>query len=203
MDAIVLAGGAGSRLGGADKPDQRVGSATLLQRVVDAVRGLGPVDVNVDVDVDVAVVVVVGPERDGVDGVTWCREHPPGGGPVAAIAAGLPHTGSDELLVLAADLPWIAGAVAPLLAALTTGECAVLVDASGRRNPLASAWRREALVRALGRVERHAGARAFTLLDGVDVVDVPDPAGWGDDCDTPDDLARARLRDERLHGSTR
>ena len=192
MDAIVLAGGAGARLGGPNKPDQILGSATLLQHVVDAVRAAGTI-------------VVVGPVRDGIDNVSWCREEPAGGGPVAAIAAGLGRTEADEVLVLAADLPWIAGAVAPLLAALSSAECAVLVDATGHRNPLASAWQRPALLRALDSVGELAGARAFALLESVCVIDVADTAGWGEDCDTPDDLAHARARErhDRLHGSTR
>jgi molybdopterin-guanine dinucleotide biosynthesis protein A len=190
VDAIVLAGGAGSRLGGADKPDQLVGTASLLQRVVAAVRGA-------------RTIVVVGPERAGIPGVTWCREQPPGGGPVAAIAAGLPQTTSGEVLVLAADLPWVAGAIDPLLAALADADCAVLVDAAGRRNPLASAWRRGALEGALDRVGSHAGARAFALLDGLPVAEVVDAGGWAEDCDTPNDLARAREREHRLHGSSR
>lgn len=181
MDAIVLAGGAGSRLGGPHKPDQLVGIASLLQRVVDAV----PTAVTI---------AVVGPQRPGVSGVRWCIEQPRGGGPVAAIAAGLAETADDPVLVLAADLPWIAGAIAPLLAAVRNAECAVLVDASGRRNPLAAAWRRPALERALGAIAEHCGARARALLEAVDVVEVLDEGGWGEDCDTPDDLARARSR---------
>jgi molybdopterin-guanine dinucleotide biosynthesis protein A len=187
VDAIVLAGGAGSRLGGTHKPDQLVGSATLLEHVVAAVHGSGTV-------------VVVGPERANIPGVTWCREQPPGGGPVAAIAAGLSHTQADDVLVLAADLPWVAGAIDPLLAALAGAQCAVLVDSAGRRNPLASAWRRPALVRALDRVSPHSGARASALLDGTTIAEVADAGGWGEDCDTPDDLARARRREHRLHG---
>ncbi|MEH6375729.1 NTP transferase domain-containing protein, partial [Streptomyces sp. KLMMK] len=35
-DAVVLAGGAARRLGGADKPTLRVGGRTLLDRVLEA-----------------------------------------------------------------------------------------------------------------------------------------------------------------------
>ena len=184
MDAIVLAGGAGRRLGGVDKPAQHVRGESMLERVVTAVG-------------DARLIAVVGPPRPGVDGVRWCREDPPGGGPVAAIAAGLQQTTAPTVVVLAADLPWVRGAVRPLLAALdsdVSAGCAVLTDASGRRNPLASAWRRRALDAALDAVAPHEGARAMTLLDRVRVVEVPDTGGWGDDCDTPADLARARSR---------
>jgi molybdopterin-guanine dinucleotide biosynthesis protein A len=181
MDAIVLAGGAARRLDGADKPAQVVAGRTLVEHVVAAVPEAG-------------VVVVVGPRRERPEGVRWAREEPPGAGPVAAIAAGLRLTTAGALLVLAGDLPWIHGAIAPLLAELDAHECAVLVDASGRRNPLASAWRRSALERSLARVGDPAGVPARALLEGVDVGAVADSGGWGEDCDTWDDLSRARAR---------
>jgi molybdopterin-guanine dinucleotide biosynthesis protein A len=181
MDAIVLAGGDARRLGGADKPGQRIGERTLLEHVVAAVP-------------TAASVVVVGPRRDVPRQVVWARENPPGGGPVAAVAAALPLTTADTVVLLAGDLPWIHGAIAPLLAELDAHECAVLVDAAGRRNPLASAWRRDALHRAVRAVGATAGAAAHALLDGVDVGEVADSGGWGEDCDTWDDLARARAR---------
>lgn len=40
-DAIVLAGGAAKRLGGADKPGVRVGGRALLDRVLGACTGAG------------------------------------------------------------------------------------------------------------------------------------------------------------------
>src|SRR6478672_494384 len=104
-DAIVLAGGAATRLGGAAKPQLTVGGRTLLARAVAAVPDAGRV-------------VVVGPRQPVDAPVVFCREEPPGGGPVAAIAAGLPHTSADVLVVLAADLPWVAPAVPLLVAAL-------------------------------------------------------------------------------------
>ena len=76
-DAVVLAGGAARRLGGADKPGVRVGGRALLDRVLAACAGAahhrggrptpGPPP---------------GPWR-------WAREDPPGGGPLAALDAGL------------------------------------------------------------------------------------------------------------------
>lgn len=196
MDAIVLAGGTGRRLGGLDKPAQLVGGQSLLARAVSAAR-------------DAGVIAVVGPPRPGIAGVRWCQEQPPGGGPVAAIAAGLAETSDATVLVLAADLPWADAAVQPLLAALQADAsgaavgCAVLTDAQGRRNPLASAWRRAALIAALEATRPHHGARASALLDAVGVVEVLDTGGWGEDCDTPADLARAQGRADTTNGRYR
>jgi len=75
--AVVLAGGRARRLGGVDKPATPVGGTPMLHRVLAAVAGAHPR-------------IVVGPHRGGLpDGVLQVREEPPGGGPVAAAAAGL------------------------------------------------------------------------------------------------------------------
>jgi molybdopterin-guanine dinucleotide biosynthesis protein A len=209
FDAIVLAGGAATRLGGADKPAIEVGGDTLLDRALAAVSAARRV-------------VVVGPPRPVPAGVRagrlmsgavragrlmsgavragrliWCREQPPGGGPVAAIAAGFGRTTADAVVVLAADLPWIAPAVPRLLAALGDADVAVLVDASGRRSYLAAAWRRTALRAALAATGGPAGVAARRLFDGVEVIEVLDSAGWAEDCDTWSDVERARRRADR------
>lgn len=179
FDAIVLAGGRARRLGGAAKPQLTVGGRSLLDAVVAAV-------------VDAGRTVVVGPEQPVARPVLWRREEPAGGGPVAAIAAGLPATSAAVVVVLAADLPQIAPAVPHLLAALPAAGVAVLSDVDGRANYLAAAWRRESLQQALAAVGRLDGAPMRVLVGAVPVVAVPDAGGWGRDCDTWDELARAR-----------
>ncbi|HJQ43612.1 MAG TPA: NTP transferase domain-containing protein [Jatrophihabitantaceae bacterium] len=190
FDAIVLAGGKAARLDGVDKPGLDIGGRTLLDRVIGAVRAAQRI-------------VVVGPRRADIDdtgdtgdtdAVIWCREDPPGGGPVAGIAAGLEHVTADHVLVLAADLPDIAGANAPLLDALRNADAAVLVDSTGRRNYLAAAWRTATLRARLDSIGQASGVAARSLFDGVTTAEVEDTAGWGTDCDTWDDVARARER---------
>jgi molybdopterin-guanine dinucleotide biosynthesis protein A len=182
-DAIVLAGGAGSRLGRPDKPQLEVGGQSLLDRVVAAVA-------------DAQHVVVVGPPQPVAGTVAFCREEPAGAGPVAAVAAGLPLTSADVVVVLAGDLPWIAPAVPALLAALPAAGVAMLADEDGRANYLAAAWRRRELAAALAALGDPAGASARSLIAAVPQVLVPDRGGWGRDCDTWDDLAQARARTE-------
>jgi molybdopterin-guanine dinucleotide biosynthesis protein A len=183
FDAIVLAGGAAARLGGADKPALDVGGSALLDHVLAAVA-------------DADRIVVVGPGRPAVVPVIWCREEPPGGGPVAALAAGLPHVEADVVLTLAADLPWIGPAVPVLLAALTgsTADCAALVDGAGRVNYLSAAWRRASLVRALTVLGEPTGAPMRGLVSTATLLEVPDEGSWGLDCDTWDDIDGARRR---------
>jgi molybdopterin-guanine dinucleotide biosynthesis protein A len=112
---------------------------------------------------------------------------------VAALAAALPLTAAPAVVVLAADLPWIAPAVAPLLAALQPSVDAAMLRAGDHLNYLAAAWHRRALIAALERVADPRGASMRTLVAAATVADVADP-GWGDDCDTWPDLARARDR---------
>ncbi|MET8525381.1 NTP transferase domain-containing protein [Micromonospora sp. NPDC005172] len=92
--AVVLAGGAARRMGGVDKPALPVGGRSMRDRVLAAVG-------------DAAPRVLVGPGGGVTDGVRVTREDPPGGGPVAATAAGLALLDPDTTLValLAADLP--------------------------------------------------------------------------------------------------
>lgn len=186
FDAIVLAGGGATRLAGADKPGLAVGGASLLEHVLAAVADAGRI-------------VVVALPRPVSRAVIWCREQPAGGGPVAALAAAVPHIGAGAVLTLAADLPWIAPAVPVLLTALAdpAADCAALLDDDGRVNYLAAVWRRASLIRALASVGDPHGAAMRELVSAAAMVEVPDAGGWGLDCDTWDDLAGARRRVRR------
>jgi molybdopterin-guanine dinucleotide biosynthesis protein A len=187
-DAVVLAGGAARRLGGADKPGLSVGGTSLLERVLAAVA-------------DARRTVVVGPERATARPVRWTREEPPGGGPVAGLAAGLSETTSPVVLLLATDLPFLgSGTVHGLLEALEPGvDAAMAVDADGRDQPLLAAYRVDALRDALARnaPEGFAGVPLRRVLGGLAIRRVPDPEAASFDCDTWEDLAQARARSER------
>jgi molybdenum cofactor guanylyltransferase len=188
--AIVLAGGAGRRLGGTAKPALPVAGHSMLDRVLRAVAGAAPV-------------VVVG--RAPVDlpaGVRTTLEDPPGSGPVAATAAGmalLPHD-VDRVALVAADLPFL---TPPALARLghqldtSTVDGALYVDGDGRRQLLCGLWRTAPLRMALERLTAErglAGASMRALLAELDVREVawtePGPPPWFD-CDTDEDLRQA------------
>lgn len=187
-DAVVAAGGAGSRLGGVDKPALTVGGRPLLDRVIAACP-------------DARRVLVVGPERPTERaGVRWLREDPPGGGPVAAVAAALPAVTAPRVLLLAADLPFLDTAtVRRLLAALDEPDRdgALLTDATGRDQPLAAAYRTAALRTALTALGAPAGRPLRRLLAGLRLARLPDPAHASFDCDTWADLAEARDREAK------
>lgn len=179
---VVLAGGAASRLSGVDKPMLEVDGIPLLHKAIAALEGA----------VDV---VVVGPRRAGLPQVRWAREEPPGGGPVAALAAGLAALGplapEGDVAVLAADLPGVsASTVSRLRAARGDADGAVLVDGTGQRQWLTGVW----LARSLQRVlpAEPAGHSLHRTLSALAVVEVEAQPGEATDVDTPADLERAR-----------
>jgi molybdopterin-guanine dinucleotide biosynthesis protein A len=197
LEAVVLAGGSGRRLGGADKPAIEVGGTSLLERVLEAVAAAGA-----------AGIVVVGPVRPlrNAPELVWTREDPPGAGPVAALAAGLAAGarsggGSDpapgrRVAVLAADLPFLdAATLTALRAAGRPGSGAVLLDDAGRPQWLVGVWDRPALLAALTGAAPRSSLRSVleplapTLVHPSGAAGAP-PVWW--DCDDPSDLETAR-----------
>ena len=204
FDAVVLAGGRSSRLGGTDKPGLVVGGQTLLGSVVSAMTSARA-----------GRVVVVGPERPAVPGtgaqdgcpLRYTREEPPGRGPVAALRCGLTEVSAPAVVLAAADLPFLRPAhVARLLAALAARALArpapaclapagaVALDAAGLLQWLVSAWPAAGLRDAL---DRYPGSSLRGLLAPLEPVLLPDETAAGQpppwlDCDTAEDLRLAR-----------
>ncbi|MFJ5191820.1 NTP transferase domain-containing protein [Streptomyces sp. NPDC088394] len=193
-DAIVLAGGAAKRLGGADKPGIRVGGRALLDRVLAACA-------------DASTTVVVGGRRSTVRPVVWTHEEPRGGGPLAALDAGLRRTTAERVLVLSADLPFLgAETVATLLAAAGQGQRdgALCTDQEGRDQPLVAVYRAEPLRRELALLAiEHGGLSGLPLrllTPELDLARVAADPLASFDCDTWEDIASARAR-IREHGA--
>lgn len=181
FDAVVLAGGRGSRLGGLSKADLVVRGERLLDRVLRAAAG-GRTRVVVG---DVAVPA----------GVLLTREDPPGTGPAAGLVAGLDAVRDPAAwtLVLACDLPDAPAAVGVLLAGASDdpgvdGWC--LTGSDGHLEWLLGLYRTDALhraARAYGDCRNRSvrGMLAPLSLAGVD----PGPASTAD-LDTWADHAR-------------
>lgn len=188
VHAVVLAGGSGERLGGVSKADIVLGGRRLLEMVLD---GLGPV-------VSGALVVVAPGSVEVPEGCRRTLEDPPGGGPLAGIAAGLDvlpePEGPDELvLVCGVDTPGIGALAGRLLRALgehPSGDGAVAVGGEPKpyRQYLEGLYRRDRLAGLLGRVRvRDRGvARTLRMLDLVEVLA---PVQQCRDVDSPEDLA--------------
>lgn len=193
-DAIVLAGGGARRLGGADKPALSVGGRTLLDRVLAACQ-------------DAARTIVVGPRRPTARPVHWTREHPQGGGPLAALDAGLQQSTAPTLLVLSADLPFLDRNTTTALRHTlteTTADAALLTDDNGRDQPLVAAYRAESLRRELALLATEHGTLASLplrlLTHELTLHRLPAATAAAFDCDTWEDLATARAR-IREHGN--
>lgn len=179
FDAIVVAGGRGLRLGGKDKPALELAGRSLLDIAIDAARAA-------------RAIVVVGPRRPAGRAVKWAREEPAGGGPLAALAAGLRALppGSGIVAVLAADLPAIeAGTIHALLRTIDEADGAVAVDSTGRAQPLLAAYRTAALRRALATIGQPHGQPMRRLLETLDLARL-EVGRAAEDIDTPGDLAR-------------
>ncbi|HEY7717658.1 MAG TPA: NTP transferase domain-containing protein [Pedococcus sp.] len=182
VTAVVLCGGAGRRFG-SDKTRAVLGDVTVLDALVSSLPGGWDV-------------LCVGPERPVErPAVRWTREDPPGGGPVAGVAAALREVRAPVTVLLGGDMPYAGPAASELAAALAadTGvEAVVGRDGDGTLQPLLAAYRTSALRAALP--PEPAGTPLRRLLDGLRVRAVSLPDGTSLDVDTPDDLERARPR---------
>ncbi|MGW0048275.1 NTP transferase domain-containing protein [Nocardia cyriacigeorgica] len=182
-DAIVLAGGRASRMGGVDKPAIVIGGRSMLNVALNAVAGCGQT-------------VVVGPHRPELDpAVHQVREVPPGAGPVAAIGAGLRALGAEvapRVVVLAADLPFLTEwAVADLLrrSDQSGADAVFAADESGRPQYLIGVWRRDALTARLSRLDSLVNQPMKALVPD-DTVMVR--LNGITDCDTDEEVRAAR-----------
>lgn len=177
LGAVLLAGGRGSRLGGADKAMLVAGGRSLLARALAAL--------------DRVEVVVVGPPRPGV---RTAREDPPRSGPAAAVLAGLGALPDvDEVLLLAVDVVGLPDAVPALLSGERGPDGTIAVDERGRDQWLLGVYRADALRRAATDLGVPAGASLRALLGGLRLHRLPLPAALTADVDTLDDALAAGI----------
>jgi molybdopterin-guanine dinucleotide biosynthesis protein A len=183
LGAVVLTGGTGARMDGADKAAIELDGVTLLERALSAT-------------VTAVEVVVVGEQVPATRPVTWTREDPPGGGPAAGLLAGLDRflRPPDLVAVLAVDMPLVTpGTFARLVDAVDGYDGAVLVDAGGRTQPLCAVYRRTALDRVRpGNREHEHGLPVFRLLAPLSLAQVPAVGREAVDVDTWRDLLELR-----------
>ncbi len=151
-DAIVLAGGRATRLGGASKADLVVDGHTLLERALAAVSDAARIVVVGDVEAPGAIVV---------------QESPRFGGPAAAIGAGLAEVTAPWVLLAACDQPFLHEALGPLLQA-RRGDGAVAVDESGHRQHLLCVASASALKAAAAAQPSLSGLAVHRLLAPLD-----------------------------------
>jgi molybdopterin-guanine dinucleotide biosynthesis protein A len=192
----ILAGGGGTRLGGAAKGLLAVGGVRIVDRVAAAVRAAAD-----------SVILVAGQPDAGswLPGVAAVADLRPGNGSLGGVHAALAAAGGGAALVVAWDMPFVSSALLARLRALGEEGAgrvdAVVPRAGGRREPLCAYY-----APACGAVAERgldAGDRRLNaLLDALRVryVDDAELAAFGDatllfaNVNTPDDLGRARAR---------
>ena len=180
LDLVIVLGGGDSQRLGHDKLAALLGEVTVLDTLL---AGLASALPGVPVS-------VVGPQRATLLPVTWCREEPVGGGPVAGLAVALPLDPDAVVAVVAGDQPFAAAALAPLGSALGSSDGAIGVDPSGRDQPLLSIYLAGPLRLAVG--AQPAGQSVRSMLSRLRVVRVPLEGRWCLDVDTAADLDAAR-----------
>lgn len=135
---VILTGGTGRRLGGLDK-------ATL------ALSGMSPLDRAIEI-ADGRRVVIVGPHAPVGSMVQSTREVPPGGGPAAAVAAGVDVLAAHGSL----EAP-VSGDRGSVFGSMAGGDL-IAVWAVDQIGVTTSTWRRLALAAASPREGGPAGA---------------------------------------------
>lgn len=187
---LILAGGEGRRLGGADKALLPFGGAPLLSRVQ------GRLDPQVE---GLALSANGDPERFAFSGLTVLGDAGPERlGPMAGVLAGLDWLhgqGATHLATVPVDLPFLPP---DLVARLSRAGDFAVAECGGRLHPTCTLWPlrlRDPLARALAAGERRIG-RWCAEAGAVRVVfpaATPDPFF---NVNRPEDLAEA----ERLAG---
>jgi molybdopterin-guanine dinucleotide biosynthesis protein A len=95
-------------------------------------------------------VIISGPEfEQNIRKITFVQENPPGGGPVAAIAAAMALVESPDVFLIATDMPFAGEIVNRLLVQNFSSNALIPVDALGKRQPLCARYKTRALLQAL------------------------------------------------------
>lgn len=180
LAGIVLAGGSGSRLG-RPKATVVVRGRTLAERAVDLLTArCDPVIVVSREDVPLPVLgVPVVFDRRGVRG------------PMNALATGLAAVDTDDVLVLACDLPFT-GPVLDRLVAAPAGTAIAARD--DRLQPLCARYPRTATLEACRRLAAKGVRRMTSLLLALDATSIDAGADELFNLNTLADLDAARLR---------
>ena len=203
LAAIVIAGGEARRFG-ADKLALRDAEGRSLLEVT--VAGVAQV---------ADPVVVVGPERPAFRQlgevvtpqnvvqlaetvpatVIWTREDPPGGGPCAALIAGVACVPEEvtHVAVLAGDAPAGGAAVTALRQVIDDAAAAVVTDASGREQPMTAVYAvapLRAAIAAYGDGRDMSIRQVLEDLRPQTVVAIIDQWSASADIDLPEDAGR-------------
>lgn len=178
---LILAGGAGRRMGGADKALLRLAGRPLIAH---AIERLAP-------QVDRLAISANGdPARLDFTGLPVLGDAAAGRGPLEGVLAGLRWAqagGATALMTVAVDSPLFP---TDLVARLTAAGAPAMARSDDRDHPTFTLWP----VSAAPEIEEWLDAgerRLMTLMDRIGAHAVDLPAGSITNLNTPEDLARA------------
>jgi molybdenum cofactor guanylyltransferase len=186
---IVLAGGAGTRLGGVNKALVEVGGRRVVDRLLAALRPLGGDIVLVNNDGSLA----------GIPGTRVVPDAEPGAGPLMGLYSGLQAVTTPLAVAVACDLPFVSTDLLRGLLALAEGYDAVVPVLGEQPEPLHAVYR-AACAPAIQNALAQGRKRVNSFFDDVRVryVREDELRAWDPELrsflnvNRPDDLARAR-----------
>jgi molybdenum cofactor guanylyltransferase len=199
LSALVVAGGASSRLG-TDKRTVQLGSTTLLERAAALLAAVSD-------DVMIAIAGPSGgdPERRGADtiveaGIRAVRDPVPDRGPMAGILAGLQQARSPRLLVIPVDMPLLTASFLRFLGGRDPDAAVTVPRWRAGLEPLVAVYHRHCLGEMADRVDRgdtalhsfiSSTALAVRLVGETEIEVYGEPERLFLNINTPDDLIRA------------
>lgn len=182
LSAIILTGGSSTRFG-SDKSRAILDGQSLLSRVLTELAE------NIDV-------VIVGPTFESqLRSLKFVQEDPAGGGPVAAVNAGIAIIDTEFVALIATDMPFAAAVIHNLANSLESSiDGLVPLDAEGIPQTLCAIYRTDALRRAIEKLGSPQGRSMRSLTALLEVQEMELPASLKSrllDIDTPEDLQQA------------
>jgi molybdopterin-guanine dinucleotide biosynthesis protein A len=191
VSLIVLAGGRGSRLGGARKAWLEVGGRPIVQRVLEA---LGPLAAE-------RLLLMDRPEPT-VQGARVLVDAEAHAGVLPALAHGLSQASGEACLIVAADMPFVSRAVFDSLLGQLAGVDVVVPRVEGVLQPMHAVVRRVPTLEAVRQGLASGEKRWFRVLETLARREVTQPELRALDpelmtlfnVNTPEDLAAARTR---------
>ena len=189
FSAAILAGGQARRLGGVDKSALAVGTSSILDRQLSLLRALTP-----------HILIVAGDATDApAADVPVVADRIPGAGSLGGLYTALIDAPTDQVLVIACDMPFLTAPFLMRLAARGVDVDVAVPRSAAGRHPLCASYARGVAGHLKTRIER-GDLRVREALDGLDVRELgPDELAEFDpdgllllNVNTPDDYAKAR-----------
>ena len=187
--AAILAGGRARRLGGIDKSALVVGARSILDRQLSLLRDLTPH------------ILIVGADRSRVSAtdVPVVADRIAGAGSLGGLYTALMEAPTEQVLVIACDMPFLTAPFLMRLAARGVDVDVAVPRSAAGRHPLCASYARRAAAHLRARIES-GDLRVREALDGLDVRELgPDELAEFDqdgllllNVNTPDDYAKAR-----------